>query len=110
MPDRMLRIAQVMELTGLSRSTIYAMVKRGDFPENHPIGSRAVAWREADVLQWLRDRGVPVDRESQDQQVPDLDEQVARAVRRAFANRNRGIDLVREKLPTDPPSGKKRRR
>ena len=25
MPDRMLRIAQVMELTGLSRSTIYAI-------------------------------------------------------------------------------------
>ena len=110
MPDRMLRIAQVIELTGLSRSTIYAMVKRGEFPENHPIGSRAVAWREADVLERLRDRGVPVDPESHDQQVPDLDEQVARAVRRAFSNRNRGIDLVREKLPTDPPSGKKRRR
>ncbi|MGB5255140.1 MAG: AlpA family phage regulatory protein [Sedimenticolaceae bacterium] len=47
-----------MELTGLSRSTIYAMIKRGEFPENHPIGSRAVAWREAEVLQWLRDRGV----------------------------------------------------
>jgi prophage regulatory protein len=110
MPDRTLRIAQVIELTGLSRSTIYAMVKSGDFPENHPIGSRAVAWREADVLEWLRDRGVPVDRESHDQQVPDLDEQVARGVRRAFENRNRRIELVREKLPTDPPSGKKRRR
>jgi hypothetical protein len=86
------------------------MVNRGDFPENHPIGSRAVAWREADVLQWLRDRGVPVDTESQDQQVPDLDEQGARAVRRAFANRNRRVDVVREKLSIDPPSGKKRRR
>ena len=106
----MLRIAQLMELTGLSRSTIYAMVKRGEFPENHPIGSRAVAWREAEVLQWLRDRGVPIDTESQDQQMPDLDEQAASLVRRAFANRNRRIDLVREKLSIDPPSGKKRRR
>ena len=110
MPDRMLRIAQVIELTGLSRSTIYAMVKRGEFPENHPIGSRAVAWREGDVLEWLRNQGIPVESETRNEQVGDLDEQVARAVRRAFANRNRGIDLVREKLPTDPPSGKKRRR
>jgi predicted DNA-binding transcriptional regulator AlpA len=30
-----------MELTGLSRSTIYAMVKRGEFPENHPSGRLA---------------------------------------------------------------------
>jgi len=62
------------------------------------------------VLQWLRDRGVPVDTESQDQQMPDLDEQAASLVRRAFANRNRRIDLVREKLSIAPPSGKKRRR
>jgi predicted DNA-binding transcriptional regulator AlpA len=32
---------------GLLRPTIHAMIKRGDFPENHLIGSRAVAWREA---------------------------------------------------------------
>ena len=106
----MLRIAQVIELTGLSRSSIYAMVKRGEFPDNHPIGSRAVAWREADVLQWLSDRGVPVDHESRDQEVPDSDEQAASAVRRAFANRNRRMNLVREKLSADPPSGEKRRR
>jgi hypothetical protein len=87
------------------------MVNRGEFPENHPIGSRAVAWREAEMLQWLRDRGVPVESETRnDQAVPDLDEQAANAVHRAFANGNRRVDLVREKLSTDPPSGKKRRR
>jgi excisionase family DNA binding protein len=41
MPDRMLAIAQAVELTGLSRSTIYALVKRGELPENHPIGPGA---------------------------------------------------------------------
>ena len=67
-----------------------------DFPDKHSIGSRAVAWREAEVLRWLCNRGVPVGHESHDQHVPDFDEQVARAVRRAFANRNRRIDLVRK--------------
>ena len=100
-----------MELTGLSRCTIYAMVKRGDFPENHPIGSRAVAWREAEVLQWLRDRRVPVESETREEQISNSDRrQDGNAVQRAFANRNRRVDLVREKLSTDPRSGKKRRR
>ena len=99
-----------MELTGLSRSTIYAMIKRGEFPENHPIGSRAVAWREAEVLQWLRDRGVPVESKTRKEQISNSDRQDGNAVQRAFANRNRRVDLVREKLSTDPPSGKKRRR
>ena len=93
----MRRIAQLMELTGLSRSTIYAMVKRGEFPENHPIGSRAVAWREAEVLQWLRDRGVPVESETRKEQISNSDRQDGNAVQRAFANRNRRVDLVLRK-------------
>ena len=86
-----------MELTGLSRSTIYAMVKRGEFPENHSIGSRAVAWREAEVLQWLRDRGVPVESETRKEQISNSDRQDGNAVQRAFANRNRRVDLVLRK-------------
>ncbi len=51
-----LRRPAVEATTGLSRSTIYAMMDRGDFPRPIRIGRRAVAWPESAVLEWLADR------------------------------------------------------
>ena len=50
---RFLRLAAVRELTGLSRSAIYALP---GFPKAVPIGERAVAWREDEVRAWMRAR------------------------------------------------------
>lgn len=52
------RRRQVEQLVQLSRSTIYAAVKAGTFPAPVRIGARAVAWRLADVEQWLAARPV----------------------------------------------------
>ena len=48
-----LRRKSVEQLTGLSRSTLYAMMSDGDFPKPVRLGKRAVGWREADITQWL---------------------------------------------------------
>lgn len=56
MSARLLRRPQVEELTGLSRSTIYAMIQRGDFPAPVQIGRRAVAWSEAAIQIWISTR------------------------------------------------------
>ena len=50
---KLLRRKQVEEVTGLSRSSIYAMMKDGSFPKQRKIGRRAVAWREEDIMEWL---------------------------------------------------------
>ena len=50
---RAIRRQEVQELTGLARSTIYALVKAGRFPKPLRLGPRAVGWRLADVLAWL---------------------------------------------------------
>ena len=50
---RTLRIQTVLELTGLGRSTVYALVKAGRFPKPLRLGPRAVGWRLSDVLAWL---------------------------------------------------------
>lgn len=49
-----LRRPTIEQMTGLSRSTIYAMMANGGFPRPVKLGSRAVGWREADVLAWLQ--------------------------------------------------------
>ena len=53
---KFLRRPQVERLTGLSLSTIYAMVADGSFPKQVKIGRRAVAWREADIDDWMLSR------------------------------------------------------
>ena len=48
-----LRLPQVQARTGLSRSTIYAKVAAGRFPEMINLGGRAVGWLSDEVQDWL---------------------------------------------------------
>ena len=55
MAEKFLRRAQIEELTGLSRSTIYERVKAGSFPKPIKIGNRAVAWLQSEIDAWQSD-------------------------------------------------------
>jgi prophage regulatory protein len=55
-PLRLLRFPAIRERTGLSRTTIWRLERRGDFPPHHLISPNAVAWVEEEVLEWLRAR------------------------------------------------------
>ena len=55
-PNKLLRLSQVRELTGVSRPTIYRWASEGHFPKPVRIGPRASAWIYADVLDWLQSR------------------------------------------------------
>ena len=50
--SKFLRLPEVLERTGLSRSTIYLMISRGEFPRPVALGVRAVGWQEKDVAGW----------------------------------------------------------
>lgn len=56
MTERHLRRPAVQTATGLSRSSLYAMMATGDFPRPVRIGKRAVAWRESTIEAWLASR------------------------------------------------------
>ncbi len=54
---RFYRIHEVSVLVGLSRATIYRLIKQGLFPPGVSLtGSRAVGWSESDLLQWVNSR------------------------------------------------------
>ena len=61
MPTKFIRRPEVENLVQLSRSTIYLMIQRGEFPAPVKLGRRAVAWRAEDVEDWIqrRERGEP---------------------------------------------------
>ena len=52
-PIRLLRFSAVRERTGLSRSTIWRLERRGAFPRHRRISSNAVAWLEREVTEWI---------------------------------------------------------
>jgi len=56
MNDSLLRLPDVKSRTGLSRASIYAMIKSGEFPKQTVIGKRAVAWSSSAIQKWIDKR------------------------------------------------------
>ena len=53
---RILRLAEVIKITGLGRSTIYGLMKDKKFPQNFYLSKRSVGWLESEIYSWLIDR------------------------------------------------------
>ncbi|KAE8437816.1 MULTISPECIES: AlpA family transcriptional regulator [Halomonadaceae] len=53
MSNRLIRIKDVMDRTGLARSTVYKYINLGQFPQPIKLGTRAVAWVEREVEAWI---------------------------------------------------------
>lgn len=56
MAEKHLRRRAVEEVTGLSRSTIYALISKGEFPRPVKLTGKAVGWPESAVADWLNSR------------------------------------------------------
>lgn len=63
---KLLRIKQVQQITGLSKSYIYQLCNQNLFPKSIQLvtGGSSVAWVESEILEWIdsrikaRDEGV----------------------------------------------------
>jgi len=53
---RLLRLAHVMEVTGLRKTKIYALQAAGDFPMRVQITPSCVGWIEHEVQAWIAGR------------------------------------------------------
>lgn len=53
---KLLRLMQVMDCTGLARSTIYKLMDEKSFPKQVSLGARSVAWVENEVQDWIKDK------------------------------------------------------
>jgi prophage regulatory protein len=51
--ERILRLSDVKERTGLSRSTIYLYINDGVFPRPINLGARCVGWLESEIDGWI---------------------------------------------------------
>lgn len=53
---KIIRLKQVMDVTGLARSTIYKHIADGVFPGAIPLGGRSVGWLESEIQDWIAAR------------------------------------------------------
>lgn len=60
-PLRLLRLPEVIERTGLGRTTIYDSIAAGTFPRPVPLTATARAWRCDEVDGWIAARCVARD-------------------------------------------------
>jgi prophage regulatory protein len=49
---KLIRMVQVVEQTGLSKTTIYELISEGEFPRQIKVG-RISLWDESDVQSWI---------------------------------------------------------
>lgn len=53
---KLIRIKDVIDTTGLARSTIYKYVDKVIFPKAVKLGCKYVAWVESEVQEWILER------------------------------------------------------
>lgn len=50
---RIIRLKEVIDSTGLARSTIYKYIAEGSFPKPVSLGDRCVGWVDSEVHDWI---------------------------------------------------------
>jgi len=50
---RIIRLKEVIDSTGLARSTIYKYISEGTFPKLVSLGDRCVGWVDSEVHDWI---------------------------------------------------------
>ena len=54
--EKFLRIKEVQRFCGLSRSQIYALVGKGEFPKQIKVSEKASAWLLSELEEWMSER------------------------------------------------------
>jgi len=56
MKNKLIKLNQVLAITGLSRSYVYALAQQDLFPKPVKLTERSSAWVEAEVQEWIEER------------------------------------------------------
>ncbi|SBT11947.1 AlpA family transcriptional regulator [Vibrio celticus] len=51
--SRLLRLKEVIQVTGISRSSLYKYLNEGQFPPPISLGARSVAWIDHEIQAWI---------------------------------------------------------
>ena len=55
-PDRLLRLADVIDIAGLSKAMIYRKIREGTFPQPCKPGGVSSRWSDMEVRGWVAEQ------------------------------------------------------
>ncbi len=55
-PDRIIRAKEVQNMTRLSRTTLWRLESKGEFPYRVSLGGNSVGWKLSEIKQWVDER------------------------------------------------------
>jgi prophage regulatory protein len=58
MAERFLSTREVMDVTGMGRTTLWRLEREGEFPRRRRIVGHRVGWLESEVDEWIAARPV----------------------------------------------------
>ena len=56
MKENLIRLREVMKITGFGGSQIYKLINIGEFPKQIQISPGSVAWLESELETWMKER------------------------------------------------------
>lgn len=56
MTDRLLREAEVLAIVRFSHTTLWRLVRSGEFPKPRKLSPRVTVWVESEVTAWLEQK------------------------------------------------------
>ena len=59
--DRLLTVRDVIARTAIGRTRLYEMIRCGDFPAPHKIGTKLSRWKASEVDRWIDSLGADPD-------------------------------------------------
>jgi prophage regulatory protein len=54
---RIIRMPEIIKITGASKSTIYRWIKNKKFPDRCKLSERMSGWLYGDIIDWLQSKG-----------------------------------------------------
>lgn len=54
--DSLITIKKVCEITGISKPSVYRMMKKDDFPKSVQLSKSCVRWSLSEIQQWIEDK------------------------------------------------------
>lgn len=53
---RVLRLPEVTQVCGISKSLLYSLMANGEFPRSISLGGNVKGWIDADIQEWINER------------------------------------------------------
>lgn len=61
--DRIIKLPELTNITGLSKSSIYREIARGTFPKQKQLSRYSIGWRTSEIADWVTSRPTVSDAE-----------------------------------------------